>query len=121
MGGSAAGEPELHMNPRNLAETGRFLSDTRYVLGGVAVLQGKPMFRWQQADGTTESRRAGNFGRSKVLEGRITGSMAELRVLKPYGRYFGDAHSRYSAPDGFFSAWRMADRLGPALFHACDC
>ena len=42
-----AGEPLLHMNPRHLAETGRFLSDTRYVLGAVTVPQGKPMFRWQ--------------------------------------------------------------------------
>ncbi|SEL44926.1 DUF2863 family protein [Nitrosovibrio tenuis] len=113
-----AGEPGLHMNPRNLAETGRFLSDTRYVLGAIAVLQGMPMFRWQQADGATESRRTGNLMESRRWKEELlapwqTQSTEAMRPLFP-----GCAFEVLS-PDGFFSAWRMADRLArPYSMHA---
>ena len=113
-----AGEPELHMNPRNLPETGRFLSDTRYVLGAVAVLQGKPMFRWQQADGTTESRKSGNLAEAKAWKEELLGPWQAqgAEAMRPLLR--GCAFEVLS-PDGFFSAWRMADRLArPYSMHA---
>ncbi|HTJ55017.1 MAG TPA: DUF2863 family protein [Nitrosospira sp.] len=115
---AAAGESVLHMNPRNLAETGRFLSDTRYVLGGIAVLQGKPMFRWQQADGTIESRRAGNLGEARSWKEELLApwQSQSAEAIRPLLR--GCAFEVLT-PDGFFSAWRMADRLArPYSMHA---
>lgn len=113
---AVAGERELHMNPRQLAETGRFLSDTRYLLGGIAVPQGKPMFRWQ-ADGTGETRGSSSpvpkFSKEEIVQAwQIHGAEA-LRPL------FQGCAFELLIPDGFFSAWRMADRLArPYSMHA---
>jgi Protein of unknown function (DUF2863) len=112
-----AGESVLHMNPRHLAETGRFLSDTRYVLGAVAVQHGKPMFRWQ----------AGGLGdgkRSDILNGSKSG---KDEILEPWQHEAAEAMRplfqgcafEVLNPEGFFSAWRMADRLArPYAMHA---
>lgn len=113
-----AGESVLHMNPRNLAETGRFLSDTRYVLGAIAVLRGKAMFRWQQADGAAESRRAGTFNESRGWKEELLAPWQAqgAEAMRPLFR--GCAFEVLS-PDGFFSAWRTADRLArPYSMHA---
>lgn len=104
-----AGEPTLHMNPRHLAETGRFLSDTRYVLGAVAVPQGKAMFRWQ-TDGWGAGRRSDvgsgvKSGKDEILE-PWHGEAAE--AMRPL---FQGCAFEVLNPEGFFSAWRMADRL----------
>lgn len=113
-----AGEPGLHMNPRNLAETGRFLSDTRYVLGAIAVLQGKPMFRWQQTDEATESKGGASSmearsWKEKLLSPWQTQGTEAMRPL------FRGCAFEVLSPDGFFSAWRMADRLArPYSMHA---
>ncbi|SEO81663.1 DUF2863 family protein [Nitrosovibrio sp. Nv6] len=113
---AVAGERDLHMNPRQLAETGRFLSDTRYLLGGIAVPQGKPMFRWQ-ADGTGETRGGSSlvpkFSKEEIVQAwQIHGAEA-LRPL------FQGCAFELLIPDGFFSAWRMADRLArPYSMHA---
>jgi len=41
----------LKLDAGQLAETVSFLSDTRYLIGAVAVARDKPMFRWQEEDG----------------------------------------------------------------------
>lgn len=105
---AVAGERNVHINPRQLAETGRFLSDTRYLLGGIAVPQGKPMFRWQ-GDGTGEQK-----GRSSSAP--ISSKEDVLHAWHAYGgevlrQVFQGCAFELLMPDGFFSAWRMADRL----------
>lgn len=104
-----AGEHDLHMNPRQLAETGRFLSDTRYLLGAIAVPQGKPVFRWQQGDGSGEQKSRSssvrNFSKEEILDAWQTHASEALRPL------FQGCAFELLMPDGFFSAWRMADRL----------
>lgn len=42
----------LRVDPTLLRETVQFLSDTRYVLAVVVAPRGKPMFRWQEDDGS---------------------------------------------------------------------
>lgn len=113
---AAAGEQDLHMNPRQFAETGRFLSDTRYLLGAIAVPQGKPMFQWQETSGTSK----GNNGisgvkslKQEILLSWKTQCGEALRTL------FQGCALELLLPDGFFSAWRMADRLArPYSMHA---
>lgn len=41
----------LKLDPAQLGETINFLSDTRYVVGAIAVARGAPLFRWQEDDG----------------------------------------------------------------------
>lgn len=43
---------DSHLDTHGLPETTNFLSDTRYLLGAVAVPRGAPMFRWQEDDGS---------------------------------------------------------------------
>ncbi len=113
---AAAGGQDLHMNPHQLAETGRFLSDTRYLLGAIAVPQGKPMFRWQKASGANQVRN-GVFSvkssKQEILLLWKTQCGEALRSL------FQGCALELLLPDGFFSAWRMADRLArPYSMHA---
>lgn len=112
-----AGEPLLHMNPRHLAETGRFLSDTRYVLGAVTVPQGKPMFRWQ-AEGAGDGERPGISRESKSRKDEILDPWHSeaAEAMRPL---FQGCAFEVLSPEGFFSAWRMADRLArPYAMHA---
>lgn len=108
---AVAGERDLHMNPRQLAETGRFLSDTRYLLGGIAVPQGKPMFRWQ-ADGTGEPRGSSSpvpkFSKEEIVQAWQTHGVEALRPL------FQGCAFELLIPDGFFlpGVWRI-DWPGP--------
>jgi hypothetical protein len=107
------GERDLHMNPGQLAETGRFLSDTRYLLGAIATPQGKPMFRWQQTDQAGASAIGVRLSKEDILhEWQAHGE----EVLRPL---FQGCAFELLMPDGFFSAWRMADRLArPYSMHA---
>ncbi len=106
---------DLHMNPRQLAETGRFLSDTRYLLGAIAVPRGKPMFRWQEAAGASE---VGTVPGTKTQKQEILLAWQAHggEALRPL---FQGCALELLLPDGFFSAWRMADRLArPYSMHA---
>lgn len=112
---AVAGKQNLHMNPRQLAETGRFLSDTRYFLGAVAVPPGKPMFRWQEAGAVSEisSVSGAKTLKQEMLFAWQTHGGEALRPL------FRGCALELLLPDGFFSAWRMADRLArPYSMHA---
>ena len=106
----------LHMNPRQFSETTNFLSDTRYILGAIAVRQGEPVFRWQGTDITSqidngetgvESSKQGIFLRWKIECNKALRSLFQGCVLDSV------------LPDSFFSAWRTADRLArPYSMHA---
>jgi len=113
---AATGGQDLHMNPRQFSETANFLSDTRYLLGAVAVRQGEPMFRWQGTGITSQinNRITGvKSSKQKILLGWKTECGKTLRSL------FQGCALDLLLPDGFFSAWRMADRLArPYSMHA---
>lgn len=92
------GNSPLQMDPKQLPETGAFLSDTRYVVGMVAMPQGSPHFRWQEDDGKqdeaeTQWQRQG----SNVLQPAFSGCAYETLL-----------------PLAYFAAWREADRASRA-------
>jgi hypothetical protein len=45
----------LAVDSEGMAETNRFLSDVRYLVGSVAVPRGKPLFRWNEKDGSKDA------------------------------------------------------------------
>ncbi|HMV00119.1 MAG TPA: DUF2863 family protein [Rhodocyclaceae bacterium] len=47
------GKP-LAIDTANLPETNRFLSDVRYLVGAVVLPPGRPVFRWNEKDGSKE-------------------------------------------------------------------
>lgn len=113
---AAAGGQDLHMNPQQFSETTHFLSDTRYILGAIAVRQGEPMFSWQETNST-----------SKINNGVTGVKSSKQKILLKWKTECGKAlRSLFQGcaldlllPDGFFSAWRMADRLArPYSMHA---
>lgn len=103
----------VHINPGQLAETGRFLSDTRYLVGAIAVPQAKPMFRWQQPERAGGGPPSAELSKKEILHAWQTHGAEALRPL------FQGCAFELLMPDGFFSAWRMADRLArPYSMHA---
>lgn len=54
LGAAALAGRDLKLDGSTLPETNRFLSDTRYLVGAIAVRRGMPVFRWNEADGTRE-------------------------------------------------------------------
>ncbi len=79
-----------------LAEAVPYISDVRYVLGAVMVEPGRPVFRWNEADGS----------RDKALELWRAQGGANLQAVLP-GCGF-----ELLLPDAYFAAWRRADREG---------
>jgi len=113
---AAAGGQDLHMNPQQFAETERFLSDTRYLLGAIAVPQGKSMFRWQEASGTNQVSNGVSGVKSSKQEILLSWKTQCGEALRSL---FQGCALELLLPDGFFSAWRMADRLvRPYSMHA---
>ena len=45
----------LAVDTAGMAETNRFLSDVRYLVGSIVVPRGKPLFRWNEKDGNKEN------------------------------------------------------------------
>lgn len=87
---------DLRVDPRELPETQRFLSDTRYLLAAVAVPRGAPVFRWQEDDGSRDqAAKAWAAQATPTLQQALPGCVCEP-----------------VAPDAYYSAWRRADRLG---------
>lgn len=87
---------DLRVDPRELPETQRFLSDTRYLLAAVAVPRGAPVFRWQEDDGSRDqAAKAWAAQATPTLQQALPGCACEP-----------------VAPDAYYSAWRKADRLG---------
>jgi hypothetical protein len=55
LGAAALDNRELKCDVATMPETNRFLSDTRYVVGAIAVARGMPLFRWNEGDSTREA------------------------------------------------------------------
>lgn len=91
---SAAQGSDLHIDPDSLPESQSFVSDVRYMLAVVQVPQGRPVFRWNEADGNREQAVAAWREQAGAnLQPLMTGSAFELLQ-----------------PDAYFAAWRRADR-----------
>jgi uncharacterized protein DUF2863 len=87
---------DLRLDPRDLPQTQRFLSDTRYLLGAVAVPRGAPMFRWQEEDGSREQvTKTWKAQGGPCLQAALPGCSYEPVI-----------------PDAYYAGWRQADRLG---------
>jgi hypothetical protein len=55
LGEAALGGAHLGIDTKGMAETNRFLSDVRYLVGAIAVPRGKALFRWNEADGNKDN------------------------------------------------------------------
>jgi hypothetical protein len=86
---------DQHFDPAQMPETVGFLSDTRYLLGVVAVPRGGAMFRWQESDDDRETI---------LKHWRAQGGEA-LRPALPA------CAIEALLPLPFFSACREADRI----------
>ena len=53
LGGAALCDTALRLDVSTLPETNQFLSDTRYLIGAIAVARGMPLFRWNESDRCT--------------------------------------------------------------------
>jgi hypothetical protein len=53
LGAAALAGCDLSVDAASMPETNRFLSDTRYVIGALAVPRGLPLFRWNEEDKST--------------------------------------------------------------------
>lgn len=74
---------DLHMNPRQLAETGRFLSDTRYLLGAIAVPRGNPC---SSGRSLLEPAKSGRYPRLRLRNKRYY-LLGRLPAAKRSARY----------------------------------
>ena len=79
-----------------LAEAVPYISDVRYLLGAVMVEPGRPLFRWNEADGS----------RDEALKQWQAQGGANLQAMLPGCGY------ELLLPDAYFAAWRRADREG---------
>lgn len=53
LGGAALCNSPLKLDVSTMPETNQFLSDTRYLIGAIAVPSGRPIFRWNEDDDCT--------------------------------------------------------------------
>ena len=85
----------LAVDTSAMAETNRFLSDVRYLVGSIVVPRGKPLFRWNEKDGNKEnSLKEWIKQGSPNLEPLLTGCAWEPLL-----------------PDAYHASCRNADRL----------
>ncbi len=95
LGEAALAGKHLAVDASKMAETNRFLSDVRYLIGAIVVPCGAPLFRWNEKDGAKESalkdwiKQAG-----PSFEPLLTGCAWELLL-----------------PDAYHASCRNADRL----------
>lgn len=94
LGARALVGTDLSIDASGLPETNRFLSDTRYLLGAIAVPQGAPLFRWHERDGSRET----------ALEQWVKQGGQSFEPLLP-----GCAYQPLLA-DAYHAACRQADR-----------
>lgn len=84
----------LAVDPAMLPESMKFLSDTRYVVGAVAVPHGNALFRWQEKEGSRdEAERNWQQQGGNALQPLLTGCASELTL-----------------PLSYFAACRESDR-----------
>jgi Protein of unknown function (DUF2863) len=96
LGAAVADAQDLHINPAELPETLRFISDTRFLIGAIAAPRGRALFRWNEEDGSRE----------QALSEWQTQSGPSIGALLP------GCAAELLLPDAFYVAWRQADRQG---------
>ncbi len=91
---AAAAGKDLKVDGRRLEESQVFVSDVRYLIAAVQVPVGRPVFRWNEADGgRAAALEAWREQGGPNLQGLLTGCAYEVLL-----------------PDAYFAAWRQADR-----------
>ena len=95
LGKSTLAGENLAVDTAGMAETNRFLSDVRYLVGSIVVPRGKPLFRWNEKDGNKETALKEWIKQgSPNLEPLLTGCAWETLL-----------------PDAYHAGCRNADRL----------
>ena len=98
LGTAALHSRDLHLDPAQMPETANFLSDTRYLLGVVAVPHGAALFRWQEEDGDrNEALKQWHSQGGEALRPLLPGCASELLLPQPYHAGCRDA-DRLSRP-----------------------
>lgn len=82
---AALHDRDMKLDPDQMPETVNFLSDTRYVLGAIAVPRGMPMFRWQEEDGSrTEATKQWRLQGGEALRPLLPACATEPLLPQPY-------------------------------------
>lgn len=85
---------DLAIAANSLPETGHYIADVRYVLAMLTAPAGRPLFRWQEVDGTREAAlKAWRDQAGASLQAAMAGCAIEAQL-----------------PDAYFTAWRQADQ-----------
>ena len=86
LGGAALGKEALKLDLSTLPETNQFLSDTRYLIGAIAVQRGKPLFRWNESKTATRETALKEWVKQggPCLEPLLTGCAFETLLADAY-------------------------------------
>jgi len=95
LGQAALAGQNLAVDTSSMPETNRFLSDVRYIIGAIAVPRGKPLFCWNESEGSKDNAlKAWVKQGSPNIEPLLTGCAWQPLL-----------------PDAYHAACRNADRL----------
>lgn len=86
LGSAALANETLKIDLSTLAETNQFLSDTRYLIGAIAVPRGAPLFRWNEAKTVTHESALKEWVKQggPCLEPLLTGCAFETLLADAY-------------------------------------
>ena len=94
LGRCALAGQDMALDTREMPETNRFLSDTRYLLAAIAVPRHSPLFYWHEVEGNREvARQQWRQQGGAALEPLLTGCAYEALL-----------------PDAYHAACRQADK-----------
>lgn len=94
LGESAETGQDFATPPNSLPETGHYIADLRYVLAVIVAPAGRPLFRWQEVDGSRET----------ALKEWQAQAGPSIQAAMP------GCATQALLPDAYFSAWRQADQ-----------
>jgi len=86
LGAAAIRHEALALDVTTLPETNQFLSDTRYLIGAIAVPHGQPLFRWNENDSATRESALKEWTKqgSPCLEPLLTGCAFQPLLADAY-------------------------------------
>ena len=86
LGSAALNKETLKIDLSTLPETNQFLSDTRYLIGAIAVPRGLPLFRWNEAKSCTREAALKEWVKQggPCLEPLLTGCAFETLLADAY-------------------------------------
>lgn len=94
LAGVAGDDGDLGIAEHDLPETGHYIADLRYVLGVATAPVARPLFRWQEIDGSREAAlREWQAQAGPSVQAAMPGCTVELML-----------------PDAYYAAWRQADQ-----------